>query len=255
MLSFKQQRYRLFLSLLFGSSVFFAHTYRFFSAEGFLPIIFLSALSLNRLNGWAKDKTNVLKFFPILITLFVLLISPTILMYKAEGSNKINFKFYGFDSTLLGMIFPDRNKRIASQTLWYPNEYLKTVALITRNTQEDDIIYSKFDLVSVCIASLSGRATSTGLFTEMHPAVKFDPMQVSKLFIATREDSQESINNAIKKYNLAKIGENKFFVIYKNNLCYTKANFTKSNLPFWVIFLIGIVLLSLFLIKKIFDFE
>lgn len=232
-------KFRLFVGLLLASFVFFMKPYRFFSAEGFLPVIFLSAVFLNEIYTRLEGGKIQVKYLFLLIIIFFLVVSPTILMKNNGASSRIEPKIYNFDSAVVGLITPERNKRAASSTLWFPNEYIPAADLIRRNSEPDDIIYSSFGNVSVCFASLSGRATSNGLLPDVSPLNYFDPISVSKIIITQRTDDPEWVGSLIKKHNLIRIGENKLFVLYKNPSCYVKARIRKTLISFGMIILIG----------------
>jgi len=230
-------KFRLFSGLLLASFVFFTKPYRFFSAEGFLPVIFLSAVSLNEIYTYLEGKIQA-KYFIAAITIFMLFVSPTILMQKNNALSRIEPEIYNFDSVVMGLILPQRNKRAASSTLWFPNEYIPGADLIRGNSESDDIIYNSFANVSVCFASISGRATANGLLPDVPGLSDFDPIAVSKIIITQQTDDPEWVERLIDKYKLIRIGENKLFVFYKNPSCYAKIQIRKPLLSFGMIILI-----------------
>lgn len=230
---------RLFVALFLGSFIFLLHPYRFFSAEGYLPLIFLAAISFDKINESLQKRNGLIRYLPMPVIIFVLLISPAILIDRND-TGKISAKFYNFDSALVGMAFPERNPRVASSSLWFPNQYLPVANLIRQNSEPDDIIYSNFSNVSVCLAELSGRATSNGLFPDVMPSHEFDPISVTKIFIAVKYGKSPGPQELAKKYNLVKIAETRLFIIYKNPASNAKFVRRKAFLPFWGIILLGL---------------
>lgn len=243
-LIFKQhgERYKLFLSFFLASFIFLLYPYRFFSAEGYLPIIFLSATCLHILYGKLEKKNVFLKRLFILAILFILILSPTLSMSESAGEEgKGEFKIVIFDSALTRMVFPKSN-----ETIWFPDEYLSASAYIKINSDKDDIIYSNSELVGVILAGLSGRATANALFPEIKTSKAFNPILTSKILIFTQPDNKDNLNRLVAHYNLIKIGENKLFIIYKNPATGIKANVKKASVNFVVILLVGFVFITLF---------
>ena len=242
----QQKKYWLFLSLFLASFIFLVYPYRFFSAQGYLPIIFLSAVTLDSIFKVIREEKGYFKYyFGISLIAYLLIFSPTILMEKNE--DKIVYKFYVADSALVDMVFLERNQRLASLSLWYPSEYMAAANIIKANSEDGDIIYSKINYVGVCLASITGRATANRLFAEIDSAKKFNPIAVSKIFIAPKDEealTQQRVFD-LNKLNFVKIGENKMFVLYKNPSCQAKINIKKASVPFWAVGLVGLVFIAL----------
>lgn len=242
----RDARYRLFLSLFLASFIFLVYPYRFFSAQGYLPIIFLSALSLDTLYEKLSSqeafstfrllilrrvaKKGLARYLLIVSAVFLLLISPTIAMNMPDKASRLNYRLRLFDSAFTNMLFAK------GKTIWYPKDYLSAVALIKDNSQDDDIIYSSLSITGVALAGIAGRATANALLPEIGPSRKFDPFSLSKIIIFTQDDDRDTIKRITAKYNLHKIGENRLFIFYTNPLCKAKAVISKASLPFWIIF-------------------
>ena len=146
----------------------------------------------------------------------------------------------------MGMVFPERNTRVASSTLWFPKIYLPSVRLIQENSHPDDIIYSDLANVGVCLASLSNRATANALLPEIGSSYKFDPFLVSKIIILPNLYNLNNLHDrVINKYKLVKIGENKIFILYNNPSTSAKINIHKASVPFWLIITISIIIIAL----------
>jgi len=234
-------RYWLFLSLFLASFIFLAYPYRFFSQEGYLPIIFLSAVSLDYLSTKLSHK-KISKYIVFLLVLFLLFISPTILLENPFSRSQARGSVIFAQTAITGMIFPTDESRGFSNTIWYPDEYLSTANFIKENSQNNDIIYSSINLLGVCFASLSERATANALLPEIDTKINFDPLSVSKIIVVAKDENPQQLNQVINKYNLVKIGENKLFFLYKNDACNSKIDIRKASLPFWCI---GIMVLAL----------
>ena len=74
-------KYNLFVCLFFASFIFLTYPYRFFSAEGYLPVIFLSAVFLLNLWGKCQARAGLKKIF-VLAVFFLLFASPTLSLSK-----------------------------------------------------------------------------------------------------------------------------------------------------------------------------
>jgi hypothetical protein len=243
-LAFKQgAKYRLFLSLFFASFIFLVYPYRFFSAQGYLPIIFLSALSLDALYERFSHNKVYLRNLLVIAVVFLLLISPTVAMERPGEKGRLNYKLHFFDSAFMGMLFAK------GETLWYPKEYLSAATLIKDNSRENDIIYCNLNLAGVTLAGISGRATANALLPEIGPFRESDPFLVSKIIIFTQDSDPRMVNRVVNSYNLDKIGENKLFIFYTNPLCRVKAVIAKASAPFWMIILIGLVFILIYKIR------
>ena len=238
------KKYHLFSSFLFASFIFLIYPYRFFSAEGYLPVILLSALFLYNLYEKFKHKRLYLKYLPILATVFILFFSPTVSMDRIEGKNKLSYKLHISDSAFMGMLLA------RGKSIWFPREYLSAADLIKNNSEEGDIVYSSLNIAGVILASMSGRSTANALFPEIHASRQFDPILASKIIVFAKDESPEWINRIINNYNLTKIGENKIFILYRNPFCYAKVNVKKASLSFLMIGLISAVFMLLLWLAK-----
>ncbi len=199
----KKETHYLFIGFFLASFIFLVYPYRFFSAQGFLPIIFFSAVSLDGLYERFKDSAVGAASFLILAGFLIQVVSPTILMEKREENKRV--KLYLFDSVGWDMFFPLSNERIASTSLWNPDEYMNAVMLIKKNSRPSDIIYANYHILSACLASLSGRANASALFPEI-PVKKFSPFGEAKIIALTKDNSPAVINYVVAKYMLRFLG-------------------------------------------------
>lgn len=230
-------RHRLFIGMFLASLIFLTYPYRFFSGEGYLPVIFLSALTMQAL--W-KEK----KIFAGVLVLFILFISPTLSMNKPAGTSKIGHKIKWVDSTLGGMIFAKGN------SIWFPWMYLPAAEIIKANSSVGDIIYSNINITGLILGNLSQRATANALLPEIRSSERFDPFEVAKIIVLSEDLDQRFINDISLKYNLIKIKENKYFSIFKNPSSVYRLKIRKADLSFRAVIIILFILAGLFWWKK-----
>ena len=254
----KDKRHRLFLAFLLASLIFLPYPYRFINAQGYLPIIFLSAATLDYLcsprpcaQGRGEkfwNKGVFLKLVPFFSVGYVLLFSPTVIMEKdILKSSKPKYRVAIADSALANLLLSERNQRISSSLVWFPDEYMSLAQVIKQNSDEGDIIYSTLYLAGITVSSMSERPTANGLFPEIAPSEKFDPILAAKIIIVPQDEDMERFNVTVRKYHLKKIGENKLFIVYKNFFKLAKVHPKKAAVPFKTIYLILALLVLLFL--------
>ncbi|TRZ94819.1 hypothetical protein D4R78_05675 [bacterium] len=247
----KSKKYLIFPSFFLASFIFFPYPFRFFSAEGYLPIVFLAAVGWEGLFNWADTHKKRIKYITLILVLYFLL-SPTVLMYMPEVKSKeASWKVYLADSSFMGMLFPERNKRLASTSLWFDREYLSAARIIKNNTDERDIIFANLFSVGTCLAGLSGRATANGMLPEVSAKEKFNPFLSSKIFIVGRGIEVDNVSYYVERYKLVKVGENKLFIFYKNPTCSVKLNIPKASVSFICIGLISLIFMASILLEKI----
>lgn len=237
------KRYRLFLSLFIASFILLSYPFRFFSGEGFLAAIFLIAVALEYLySKLSKDRLYArMAFFAVII--YLLFISPKIYMTKSVEQKNITYGVSFYDTVLSGLSFP---RGEYSSSIWFPEDYLSAARMIRENSSKDDIIFATINIAGVALGSLSGRATANGLFPEVKPVRKFDPVLNSRIIVTARDDDPVLLDKIISYYKLKKIGDNKLFVLYENQSCYVKADIKKATVPFWLIIFIGIAVIFLY---------
>jgi len=230
-------RHRLFIGMFLASLIFLTYPYRFFSGEGYLPVIFLSALTTQAL--W-KEK----KIFTGVLVLFILFISPTLSMNKPAGSGKIGHKIKWVDSSLGGMVLAKGN------SIWFPWMYLPAAEIIKANSSAGDILYSNINIAGLILGNLSQRATANALLPEIRSSERFDPFEVAKIIVLSEDLDQRFINDISLKYNLIKIKENKYFSIFKNPSSAYRLKIRKADLSFRAVIIIFFMLAGLFWWKK-----
>ena len=245
-------RHRLFIGMFLASIIFLTYPYRFFSGEGYLPVILLSALTMQAL--WQRLKVSTSrgkKILTVVLVLFILFISPTLSMDKPVNSSKIDYKIKWVDSALGGMFFAKGN------SIWFPWVYLPTAEIIKANSSAGDIVYSNMSIVGLILGNLSQRATANALLPEIRSSEEFDPFLVAKIIVLSKDLDPRLIDQISLKYTLTKIKENKYFSIFKNPSSVYRLKVRKAAFSFWAIIAIFSVLACLFWgkkAKKLFDF-
>ena len=243
----KDKKYYLFAALFIASFVFLPYPYRFISAQGYLPVVFLSAVGIDSLRERYNGKSRYLKYAYLLAVSYCLLFSVTLFTEKGyDKGGKISSRAYYADTALMDMVFPLRNARAASQSLWFPDEYALLTRLIARHSEENDIIYSELLVAGVALAGISGRVTANGLFPEISPIKAFNPLAVSKLLILPKDEALSNIKGIAWSQAFIKIGEGTIFAVYKNSLCRSKAKISKASISFRALSCIFLIFTFLF---------
>jgi hypothetical protein len=244
-------KYKLFLCLFLASFIFLSYPYRFFSAQGYLPLILLSGLALDTIYEKFSKKETYWRYLPFFLGIYLLFFSCTILMVRQEKINSIGYKINFADSALTKMLLPEWNERSRLISIWLPGEYTHMAQLIKEYSREDDIVYSSIYYLGVCFASISERATANSLFPEIGASKRFDRLAASKIIITLQDDDPAWINYIVNKYNLVKKGESRLFVLYQNLSCQDKAKIGKATVNFWQIGLMGLAFMLLFWAGKV----
>ncbi len=235
----QRKKYSLILCLFLSNFVFLFYPYRFFSEEGYYPLIFLVAIALDSLYDKIRWKN-----LAIVLCGVIVLLSPT-LMLNFKPQEESNFYEITFsDSAFMGMLFAK------GQTLWFPNEYMEAASVIRENSKEGDIIFSTLDIAGLAVSSLAGRASANALLPEIKESYSFDPLLSSKMIIFTAIDEEEQVNSIASFYRLSLVGTNKFFKIYKNNNSPIVNKVRRASVPFWLIFIWAIALILIYKFVK-----
>lgn len=233
--------YRLFLGMFLASLIFILYPKRFFSYEGYLPVMLLSAFSWRTIYEKVLPKVKKSAYFFIPFVILVLVISPTLALNTGLKEIKEKAKLEFFNSAFLGMFFA------RGESIWFGQEYLSASAIIKENSADKEIVFSTLNNMGVALAAFSGRPTANALLPEIGPAKRLEPFLTSKIIVFMQDDDPGLINLAVSSYNLAKIGENKLFLIYKNPLSGRTAEFMRAPVPFWAIYMaLGLLIAALF---------
>ncbi len=249
LLSRKDRRYLLFLAFFIASFIYIRYPSRLFSSEGYMPLAILAAVSLDTIYEMANKWKRWPNYILIFLAAFLLIVSP-VLSFEADELNRPRHKFYIFDSVIMHALFPDNNERVISKSIWFEKYYLPAIEVIKKNCAADEIIYSSVDMIGVCLASISKRATANHLLMEVYPSGKHDPIASSRLIIMLKYNSPKWIDEIAKNYNLEKIWENEIFDIYRNRGECPKIKIKKAAVPFSVIVLLLMIWLLVFWIAQ-----
>lgn len=233
--------YRLFLGMFIASFIFLLYPKRFFSYEGYLPIMLLSAFSWHVIYEQFAPRIKRRVYFIGLFLILVLVVSPTLVLNTGLKEIKQKAKLEFFNSAVLGMFFA------RGESIWFPQEYMSAVRIIKENSADNDIVFSTLNNMGVALAAFSGRPTANALLPEIGPAYRLEPFMSSKIIVFMQDDDRDLINLAVSRYNLVKIGENKLFLLYRNQLAGRKTEFKRALVPFWAFFLALALLFAIFL--------
>ena len=251
--------YWLFVSFFLASFIFLVYPYRFFSAQGYLPLVFLAAVAADFLYNKFTAKIPQLQY-PLFITLvlYCLYFSPTLMMNPREEGYKKQYTVYVADSVLANTFFGQPHERIATLLSEFPQkELLSAASIIEAHSQEGDIVSSEIYSIGVTLASLSGRATANRLFPEIKASKEVDPLAVSTIIVFLQDIDPVLLNSLQRKYDLQKIGENRLFTLYKNPACRTKAHVKQASISFGGIAALSLVILFLYLgsfrLRRVFE--
>lgn len=205
---------RLFLSLFLASFVYLPYVARFFSAEGYLSVALLAAVALYGICE-SFGKNRYARYIVILVVAFMLIFSPTIAIGQLDVGKPSNRVFL-FDSAAMNMLFPKANERMISGTIWFEKRYSFVSKLIRENSSPDDIIYCPEDIVGLCLAVASERATANYLLPEVYYKTRTNPYVDSKIVIILRYHDPASVKEIVDKYGLVLLGKDEIFEVYKN---------------------------------------
>ncbi|MDO8536518.1 MAG: hypothetical protein Q7S30_05900 [Candidatus Omnitrophota bacterium] len=205
---------RLFLALFIASFVYLPYLSRFFSTEGYLPVALLAAVALYGLcESFGKNRSA--KYAVISITAFMLIFSPTI----ATGTLTVGgpvLRMILFDSAPIGMLFPKAKMRQISSSIWFEKSYAFASKLIKENSSPDDIIYCTENIIGLCLAVASDRATANYLLPEVYSKDRADPYADAKIIIMLKYHDPKSVKEIVDKYGLVLLGKNGMLDIYMN---------------------------------------
>lgn len=240
-MAFKQRSSKLlFLSLGIASLSLIFYPYRFFSAQGYLAVILLSALAVD----YFYSRFNFKKFIIIFCALLIL-ISPTLALEKQGESGKTGIGVSFFNSAFSGIILA------RTKSLWFPEEYASAAEIVKDNSKKGDIVFSSLGLAGLAISMLSDRPSANALLPEIGPSRDFNPLLLSKILVFTVIDDDNNVEKAVVGLRLDKIGENKFFKIYKNPNTSIKAFPRKASIPFLIILVFCLWLIYVYKFIKI----
>ncbi|MFA5115427.1 MAG: hypothetical protein WC469_05115 [Candidatus Omnitrophota bacterium] len=210
--SLRGKRGYLALGFLLGSLVFIFYHYRFFVAEGYLAVVVLAALGFDFL--YCRFTRRSLRVVLSLALFFIFLGSPSVAIRRSADTGNLSFGLLGMDSAFTRLALADEYS--GETGLRFPDDFSVAAAFIRRNSYERDIIYSNIDVVGVALAALSGRATSNALLPEIKPFGGLDRFSASTMITLTRDEKEAVLEEAVKRYGLDKIREDRLFYFYHN---------------------------------------
>jgi hypothetical protein len=214
-------KHSLFLAFFVASFIFIIYPYRFLSGEGYFSLMLLCALFLSNLYNALNRKYMIL-----IIAVFTLVISPTWVLYKNIGDNKLNYKINVLDSGFINLLMAK------GRVLWFPKEYLSAANIVRENSGREDIIFSSLNFIGLTVSSLAGRATANALLPEIKLPDSYNPLVSSRIIIFSKIDDPNITDRIISALNLTKVGENDFFAVYKNPGCNVRLKANKAVLTF-----------------------
>ena len=251
----RSKKYRIFACLFFASLILLAYPYRFFSAEGYLGIAFLSAVGIDFCYNAATVHNKQPLKYALLATVFIIVVfSPSIVPQDSFlRKDKQIYQLELFDSALPAVALPGlKDDTVVS--MWLPGDYLPAAEIIKSNSCEDDVVFSSINIIGVALSAISGRATANGLLPEINPMSKFDPVSASKVIVFAKDDDPQLIGALRDSYNLRKVAESKLFLFYDNPHSSAKAVSRGSRVGFIIAAAAVLALiLGLILGKKVFD--
>lgn len=254
-ISFKKKGKHFFiLSLLVAGlmPLFFGYRYRYLSGQGTLPLIFLSALSLEMIYLKSSKYPSIVfknlnrKFSEMIILLvilvFFLIFSPALLFQNS----KVNF--LALNATYVNLVPQFRKiNRPNEFSIYFYKYFHELEEIVQNNSSSEDIIYCNKEYTAGLLSVFSGRATSTGMLKEIMPFKKADPINAAKLIIWIKEPNEAFNNNLaaiVKKHRLEEIKETEIAYIYKNQNPDAKRIVSKPALPTSLVFGLLFLLLS-----------
>ena len=241
----KNSAYGLLGALFLASFIFLLYPYRFFSAEGYLPVILLCALALSVLYRILESRMQYPRYGLVLILILMFLFSPTLAMERVGEKAAPGLKLKFFDSAFMGMLFAK------GPSLWLPQDYILAAGIIKQNSDIQDIIYSTLNPAGMSLAAIAARPTANALLAEIGPAKEFDRFAVSKIIIFPADEERTFVEGAVAKYGLERIGSTRAFILYRNPNLSVKMQPHQASVSFWLIAVIFIAILGAsYLLRK-----
>ena len=231
-----QAKYRLLAALFFAGFIFLSYPYRFFSAEGFLPVVLLGAGGLEVLSRACEaSRRGYLKAGAAVCAALIFFASPALVAKRPAASQKTSYRLSWFESAFTAVLLPGLKAEGLSDSVWFPADYLPACAFIKAHSRPDEILYSSINMLGVAFSGIAGRATSNGLLPEIGPAAAFDPIASSAVIVMARDEDPAWVAAAENRYGLTKVAESKLFTFYRNPHCQERMKAKAALVPFWAI--------------------
>lgn len=234
-------RYRIFIAMLLSALIFLPYPYRLLSAEGYLPVVFLSGIGMRGI--WRRLKASGIKakrFLAGALISFILFVSPALVLEKPGSSAGINYKFEWIDSAPSALLLGK------GSSLWFPGMYFPIVDIIKKNSSKEDIVYSGINFSGIILAALSGRASSNAIFPEVGPSIQIDPLSVAGIVILPKDLDEGFIEGIARKYKLFRLGENEYFRVFRSTSTSYKVKVPRASFSFGAIMFVFLLLAGLF---------
>lgn len=241
---------------LVSLAILATYPFRFFSGQGMLPLIILSAIALAQFfDLFEKNTHNLFAHLPFKIFAFFIILNfvwPLFVLNTYPPPKTINVlgdtTFRELSHTIEPQSFRLHDVSIYSR---FANEISE---IIKENVGEDEIIFSNMGIFGQLLSVISERPNASGMLSEVKPRLNIDPFAVSKLFVAIKtEDAEKDLTaeHFAKRYGFEEIEETEIAVIYKKNEAEVTRpkNFAIITFPYIYVFLIILIALIIFDLK------
>ncbi len=235
------RQYKFFIGLFLSSFIFLPYPARFLSAEGYIPAVLFSALTLQFI--WQRLTAAGQRLKKLLaqgLIIFIFFISPVLFVDKSSGADKIRYRFESTDAVFTGLCLG------RGDSVWYPWAYLPAADIIRANSDSREIVYSDLDVAGLILSSLAQRATANGLLPETKPLRQADAFAHSDIIVLPQDLEEEFISGISKKYNLVRVGQTEYFSVFRNPAPVLRLKVVKAAIGFRVITAIILLLAGLF---------
>ncbi len=240
----KSGRYHFFPALLLAGLIFVFYPYRYFCAEGYLPLAFFAAFGMNAL--WdAGRKIRAAGTAAVVLIGFIFLFSPSIIMEKPPETGIRTIRLSWAESAFTPLAFPLLKLKPLGDSMWLPQDYLPAAEFIRANSRPDQIIYSNLNAVGVILGGISGRATANALFPEIKPRDSFDPFAASRIIVITRDTPPGAVEAIVNRYKLKRFAANRLFTFYRNDSAAVNLVKGRVIVPSWAFWMCCLVLLGI----------
>ncbi|MFC1704565.1 ArnT family glycosyltransferase [Candidatus Omnitrophota bacterium] len=237
----RKGRYLFILALLIAHGLLlpFGYYYRTFSGQGIIPLIFLSALTVelvfvklsqrlkNTFSSFDMRKSETIVSLSLLVSL--LFVSPTIVIQKNHTS------FALLNSTYTNLIPGLKTvQRSNEMTMFFTKYFNEIKTIIQENSKPEDIIFCDKSYAGGLLSVISKRATSTAMMQEVRSFSEYDPIEAATIIIWMKNPEGSfdlDLAKVIKRYRLVKIDETEFAHIYKNHFAKAKKIVKKAAVP------------------------
>lgn len=229
----------LFLGFFLGNIIFFIkYPYRFFSAQGMVAGALLSALLIEKAFDFFKGKFLVL--FRLVIILFLFFAHSTLNLEEGKPKLKI------FNSTCYNFLTGNIYSVFSFRSLFFPQFYQPIVEVIEKNSYQDDILASNFNVVSQIFSALTKRPSLNSMLWEVKPKENKLSYQDAKIVVLLKDIEKNSFKPNRQGWH--KVYENDLAYVFVNDNYQNVLPHKKASIPF-VYILVGFFILCLLYIR------